>query len=122
VARTAVVPTVLVRNGSVLQPAGTTIDAALVTAGVVIAKADFKRTFLEVTNSAGSTKNLIIGAGAYPQASQGKSGALTLPFLTTEVRKVYLDSARFVQNLSGDLWIDFEAGFTGNIKAFKLPK
>jgi hypothetical protein len=122
-ARTAVVPTVMVRNSAVLKPSGTTIDATLVTNGVVIAKCDFKRTVFEVANTAAGPKNIIIRGGDYPLASAGRQGDLTIP-VTNATTKEFgpFDSGRFAQDPGGDLHIDFEAGTTGTILARKLPK
>ena len=122
-ARSAVVPTALVRNGSVVKPAATTIDATLVTNGVVVAKADFKRTVFEVANTAATPKNVIIRGGDYPLASAGRQGDLSIPVTNATTREIGpFDSGRFAQDPGGDLHIDFEAGFTGSITARKLPK
>lgn len=121
--RTAITPVPLVRGGSVVQPTGTTIDATLVTNGVVIARANFKRTIFRVDNTAATPKNVIVRSGDYPLASLGRQGDTTQSVTNATTRWFGpYDSGRFAQDPGGDLHIDFEAGTTGTIQAFKLPK
>ncbi|MFE7233911.1 hypothetical protein ACFVAF_25240 [Streptomyces sp. NPDC057596] len=120
--RTAVNYSKLVPNGYLAAPAGTTIDAALVTNGVVINNADPEHTVLLVANSAAGAKNVTVRAGSGSQswmAGQGDrvqsvaaSGSGWLGPFT---------SAKFQQKGS-KLHVDFESGFTGTVTVLKLPR
>jgi hypothetical protein len=122
-ARTAVPYSPLVPNGHLTSPVGTTIDATLVTNGVVISSVDPKRTVLRVNNTATGAKNVTVkagtgrqswlaGAGDYIQAVGANTGSEFLGPFT---------SARFQQRGSS-MYVDFESGFTGTITVLKLPK
>lgn len=121
-ARTALTPTSLSGPG-IADPAGTTIDATLVTNGVVINTADPSRTVLKVTNSAGSAKKVTVRAGGKDgpawMRTQGDTdesvGASATRWLGP------FSEARYLQH-GGKLNIDFESGFTGTITAFKLAR
>jgi hypothetical protein len=120
--RTAVPYSPLVANGHLTSPAGTTIDATLVTNGVVINGVDPERTVLRITNSAVSAKNVTVkagtgrqswlsGSGDYVQAVGASGSEFLGPFT----------SARFQQRGSS-MYVDLESGFTGTITVLKLPK
>lgn len=121
--RTAVSYSPLVANGHLTSPTGTTIDATLVTNGVVINGVDPERTVLRVNNTATGAKNVTVKAGAgrqswlagsgdYVQAVGANTGSEFLGPFT---------SARFQQRGSA-MYVDFESGFTGTITVLKLPK
>jgi len=122
VARTALTP-VSLGGGDIADPAGTTIDATLVTNGVVINTADPNLTVLRVTNSAGSTKKVTVRAGGTDgPAWMGVQGDYETSVATTATRWIGpLSEARYLQH-GTKLNIDFEAGFTGTITAFKLAR
>ncbi|MCZ4506918.1 hypothetical protein O3Q52_01580 [Streptomyces sp. ActVer] len=121
--RTAVAYTPLVPNGHLTDVAGTTIDATLVTNGVVINSADPERTLIRVTNTAGTTKVVTVKAGTGTQAWMGGQGdSATTAAATTGVEFLGpFTSARFQQQGS-KLYVDFASGTTGTITVFKLPK
>lgn len=122
-ARTAVAYTPFVPNGHLTDVAGTTIDATLVTNGVVINGADPERTLIRVANTAGTDKVVTVKTGTGAQswmAGQGDS-ATTVTATTGKEFLGPFTSARFQQQGS-KLYVDFAAGTTGTITVFKLPK
>jgi hypothetical protein len=122
-ARTAVSYTALTPNGHTSDVAGTTIDATLVTNGVVINNVDPERTVLRVTNTAAGAKNVIVRTGSGTQSWMAGQGDLTVS-VGANTGKEWVGpftSARFQQRGSM-LYVDFESGFTGTITVFKLPK
>lgn len=122
-ARTAVSYSNLVPNGGLAAPAGTTIDATLVTNGVVVEGVDPERTVLRVTNTAGAGKNVIVRAGTGSQSWMAGQGDLTVQVAATTGHAFIgpFTSARFQQDGS-KLHVDFESGTTGTITVLKLPK
>jgi hypothetical protein len=122
-ARTAVSYSPLVANGHLTSPAGTTIDATLVTNGVVINKVDPERTVLRVTNTAGTGKNVTVKAGVGAQAWMAGAGDYVQSVAATTGNEFLgpFTSARFQQKGS-TMYVDFESGFTGTITVLKLPK
>lgn len=125
--RTAIVPRALVANGSLNGATGaTTIDATLVTNGVVVENAEPERTVIRVTNTEASTNVVTVRKGDNPPALAAGQGDLAVTLAaTTGVQ--YLgpfESGRFIQGGAdmGDLHIDFEAGMTGAIDILLLPK
>ncbi|QGZ53363.1 hypothetical protein GPZ77_34605 (plasmid) [Streptomyces sp. QHH-9511] len=121
--RTAVTYTALTPNGRTTDVAGTTIDATLVTNGVVINGVDPERTVLRVTNSATGAKNVIVRTGTGSQSWMAGQGDLTVSVAANTGKEFVgpFTSARFQQQGSR-LHVDFESGFTGTITVFKLPK
>lgn len=126
-ARTAIVPRALIANGNLNGAAGaTTIDATLVTNGVVIENAEPERTLLRVTNTEGSTNVLTVRKGDNPPALAAGQGDLAVTIAaTTGVQYIGpFESGRFLQGGAdaGDLHIDFESGMTGAIDVLLIPK
>lgn len=121
-ARTALTPTSL-SGGDVADPAGTTIDATLVTNGVVINSADPSRTVLRVTNSAGTAKKVTVRAGgADGPAWMRTQGDLEVSVAAGATRWIGpLSEARYSQH-GGKLNIDFETGTTGTVAALKMGR
>lgn len=121
--RTSVAYTPIVPNGALTDPAGTTIDAALVTAGVVINAANPEYTWIRVTNTAVATKVVTVKAGAGPQAWMAGQGdkAATLAATTGVAWFGPFTSAQFQQQGS-KLHLDLVTGHTGTITVFKFPK
>lgn len=125
--RTAVVPRALVPNGNLIGSTGsTTIDAALVTAGVVVDNAKPELMLIRVTNTEGSTNTVTIAAGDNPPALAAGLGSLVVTVAaTTGVQYIGpFESGRFLQGGAdmGDLHIDFESGMTGTIDILTFPR
>lgn len=121
--RTDVTPTKRVANSSIAEPAGTTIDATLVTNGVRIVKPDWRSLEIIVANTAGADKVITIQsgdeAGGALKQSQGDL-SVTVP-ATSGVRRIGpLESGRFSQ-ADGSCWVDFASGTTGTIKVVTNP-
>ncbi|MDX3183494.1 hypothetical protein ACN6LF_001858 [[Kitasatospora] papulosa] len=121
--RTAVPYTQFVPNGSLADPAGTTIDSTLVTNGVVINNADPERTLIRVTNTAGTDKVVTVKAGTGTQSWMGGQGDSATTVAATSGKQFIgpFTSARFQQK-GTKLFVDFASGTTGTITVFKLPK
>jgi hypothetical protein len=122
-ARTALAYSALVANGSLTTPAGTTIDATLVTNGVKIVAGMPERTILRVTNTHGADHAVTIKAGAYPPAVAAGQGdlAVTVPATSGDVLIGPVESGRFLQS-NGEIWVDFATGFTGTVTALRVPR
>ena len=128
-ARTAVTPVTLAVNDGNVVTSPTTVDATLVTAGVVITGCPLEELLLYVTHTAASEKDLTVSAGDSPPALESGVGDLVEPFAacdSTPVVKIVgpFTSGRFIQSgaEAGGLLVDFESGFTGFIKAFRVPR
>ena len=122
-ARTAVTYTPLVPNSHLTSPAGTTIDATLVTNGVVINNVDPEHTVIRVNNTATAGKNVTVKAGSGTQAWMAGQGDLVQQ-VGANTGSEFLGpftSARFQQDGSM-MFIDFESGFTGSITVLRVPK
>lgn len=125
--RTAVVPRALVPNGNLIGSTGaTTIDATLVTNGVVVDAAKPELMLIRVTNTEGSTNTVTIKAGDNPPALAAGLGDLVVTVAaTTGVQYIGpFESGRFLQGGAdmGDLHIDFETGMTGAIDILTFPR
>jgi hypothetical protein len=131
-ARTVVVPRALVANGNLTGAAGaTTIDAALVTAGVTVNAVEPERTLIRVTNTEASTNVVTVRAGDKPPAEAAGQGDLAVTVAaSTGVQYIGpFESGRFLKRVddtglvkSGSLFIDFETGMTGAIDVLLLPR
>jgi hypothetical protein len=122
--RTAVVPRALVPNGNLIGSTGaTTIDATLVTNGVVVENAKPELMLIRVTNTEGSTNVVTVRAGDSPPALAAGQGDLAVTVAaTTGVQFIGpLESGRFLQ-AGGDIHIDFETGMTGAIDILTFPR
>lgn len=122
--RTAITPRALVANGSLDAATGpTTIDATLVTNGVVVNNAEPERTVIRVTNTEASTNVVTVRKGDNPPALAAGLGDLAVTVAATTGHR-YLgpfESGRFLQN-DGSMEIDFETGMTGVIDILLLPR
>lgn len=125
--RTAVVPRALVPNGNLIGTTGaTTIDATLVTNGVVVDAAKPELMLIRVTNTEGSTNTVTIKAGDNPPAIAAGLGDLVVTVAATSGVQYIgpFESGRFLQGGAdvGDLHIDFETGMTGAIDILTFPR
>ncbi|MYW34479.1 hypothetical protein [Streptomyces sp. SID2119] len=121
--RTAVSYSPLTPNGSIAEPAGTTINPTLVTNGVVVENADPERTVLRVANTSTGAKAVTVRTGSGTQSWMAGQGDLTAN-VASETGVSYIGpftSARFQQKGS-KLYVDFASGTTGTITVLKLPK
>jgi hypothetical protein len=128
-ARTAVTATAFTPNAKLVRPAGTTIDATLVTNGVVISGAPLEEIVVEVTNTFAGAKIVTIQSGDNPPGFAAGQGDMTGSLAQNEVAYFGpFDSSRFVQKgtttdpATGALWVDFESGTTGTIRAYRVPR
>jgi len=122
--RTAVAYRNLVANGSLNGATGpTTVDATLVTNGVVVEDAVPELTVIRATQTDAAAHDLIVRAGDNPPALAAGQGDLTVEVaLTTGVRYFGpFESGRFLQN-DGNLHIDFETGYVGTIDVLRIPR
>ncbi len=123
-ARTAITPRALVKNGGLNGATGaTTIDSTLVTNGATIASAKPERTLIRVANTEGSTNTLTIKAGDNPPALRAGQGDLVVTVAATSGVQYIgpLESDKYLQ-ADGSLEIDFESGMTGSIDVLLLPR
>lgn len=124
-ARVTVPVTQLAADAATADPTATTADA---TNGHVVGNVSggtvpLEQLVLRVANTAGSTRTVTIKAGTNPPAAEAILGdvAITVP-ATTGVKWVGpLSSGRHAQD-DGTVRIDLEAGFTGTLTAFHLPR
>lgn len=122
-ARTAITPVALVKNGGVAMATAESATAVDQANGMIINNADPEHLMFRVTNTAGAAHGVIIRAGdtLYPAVKSGEGDLNVQVALTTGVAYAGpLDSARFLQS-DGSLHIDFEASFAGKIVAVILP-
>lgn len=125
--RTAVTPRALVPNSSLNGATGaTTIDATLVTNGVVVESAKPELMLIRVTNTEASTNTVTVKAGDNPPALAAGLGDLVVTVAaTTGVQYIGpFESGRFLQGGAdaGDVHIDFETGMTGAIDILTFPR
>jgi len=132
-ARTALTPSMLSQDGSIADPAGTSI-AGLVAGGAYVADPPGpNKTFLRVANSdsggphtvtvrAGGNGNTAAGAAnpgvPFTQATVGDLAESVAASSTAWVGPLTTD--RFCQ-ADGALYIDFSSGFTGTVTVFQEP-
>ncbi|MFJ8923859.1 hypothetical protein ACIREK_30830 [Streptomyces sp. NPDC102415] len=121
--RTAVPYTNLVPNGSLAEPAGTTINPTLVTNGVVIENADPEHTLIRVANTSTGAKAVTVRTGTGTQSWMAGQGDQATN-VASETGVAYIGpftSARFQQHGS-KLHVDFASGTTGTITVLRLPR
>jgi hypothetical protein len=122
-ARTNVPLSALVGNGSLVDPAGTALDATN-DHSIDVSAAHPEELMLRVTNTSGSTQTVTVKAGgAYPPAFRAGQGDLTASVAaTTGVTWIGpFSSSRFLQ--AGNLLnVDIAVGHTGTITAFRVPR
>lgn len=122
--RTAVAYRNLVANGSLNGATGpTTVDATLVTNGVVVEDAVPELTVIRATQTDAAAHDLIVRAGDNPPALAAGQGDLTVEVALTSGVRYFgpFESGRFLQN-DGNLHIDFETGYVGTIDVLRIPR
>lgn len=122
--RTSVAYRALVPNSSLNGATGpTTVDATLVTNGVVVEDAVPELTVIRVTHTDGTPHDMIVRAGTMPLAIASGQGDLTVEVAATSGVRYFgpFESGRFLQN-DGSLYIDFETGFAGSIDVLRVPR
>jgi hypothetical protein len=127
-ARTNLPVSAFVAEGSLADPAGTTIDQAngmnvVMTSETIPPAYDAEcGVFLRVHNTAAGTQHVIVRAGANPPAFRAPLGDLTVAIATGAVVWVGpLDMSRHAQS-DDSINVDFDAGSTGTITAFVAPR
>lgn len=119
-ARTALSYQTLVVGGSLVD---TGLTAAADQAnGNTIANAYPELTVLRISNTTAGALNAILRAGTKPLAESSGQGDLTVSVPANGTVFVGpVESARFIQ-ADGSLSIDYAAGFTGTVTAFKVNR
>lgn len=117
-ARDAVALTALAVNAATEEGAGVAINPAN---GDTIANAgQHRRLVLRVYNSAAGPKNVTLKAGVNPPAFRAELGDLVVAVTNAKTVMIPIESARFAQ-ADGTILVDFEAGMTGTVWAYKMP-
>jgi hypothetical protein len=121
-ARTSITPTALAGNSETAVVA-TTIDAALVTAGISVAAGGLGALVIRVANTNGSDRVITVKAGDDPPGHQASAGDLAVTVAATTGVKFIgpLETARFLQD-DGTIHIDLAASFAGTIEIYSFPK
>jgi hypothetical protein len=122
--RTAIAYRNLVANSSLNGATGpTTVDATLVTNGVVINDAVPEYTLIRTTHTDAAAHDLIVRAGDNPPALAAGQGDLTVEVAATSGVRYFgpFESGRFLQN-DGTMLIDFETGYAGTIDILRIPR
>ncbi|MFK4096721.1 hypothetical protein [Streptomyces anthocyanicus] len=122
-ARTNVPISNLVGNGSLADPAGTTLDATN-DHSIDVSVTHPEELIIRVTNTHSSAHTVTLKAGGTnPPAWRGGQGDLTVsvPATTGVAWLGPVSSSRF-QQAGGLLHVDIESGHTGTITAFKVPR
>jgi hypothetical protein len=120
-ARTNLPVTALSRTAKVVvtPSSGTAIDVAN---GMVVTGVPMEELVIQVINTFAGAKIVTIQAGANPPALAAAQGAMTGSLAQNEVADFGpFEGARFSQ-ANGDLFIDFEAAMTGNVRALRVPR
>lgn len=113
------------------DPVGTAVDVAngmniKLASTAIPSDAGAAHLFIRYHATFAGAKNIIIRAGAAldtgnPPAFRQSLGDLTVPANNATVWVGPLESARFTQT-DGSINVDFDAGTTGDVTAFLLPK
>lgn len=133
-ARTTLTATSITKETPVdITSTATTVDAALVTAGAIIAAPLDGRLMLRVTQSDASNHEVYIQSApeyGYSAGTDGTFFKITQDMAQNEIYAVTLENFKHVRGFgeasantdNGYIYIDFETGFTGTIEAFAIPK
>lgn len=121
--RTALTVTTLTANAGVadvLASAGVAIDAT--NSHVLTTTKPLDSYIIRVNNTTAGTKVATIKKGGNPPADASGVGDLAISCTNGQVKFIGpLESARFIQ-ADGTLNIDIEAGMTGFIQVFQIPR
>lgn len=117
--RDAVAITNLSPNAATAVAAGTQINPA--NNAAIAAGGDTQRLLIQVKNGGEDAKTITVKAGSNPPAFAAGQGDLTDSVAAGAEKYLVLESARFAQ-ANGDIHVDFEAGMTGTIAAYRLAK
>ena len=121
--RTALTVTTLTANAAVadvLASAGVAIDAT--NSHVLTVASPLDSYIIRINNTTAGTKVATIKKGAMSPADASGQGDLAVSCTNAQVKFVGpLESARFIQ-ADGSLNIDIEAGMTGFIQVFRIPR
>lgn len=123
-ARTAVAYRSLVANSSLNGATGaTTVDATLVTNGVIVNDAVPEYTLIRTTHTDAAAHDLIVRAGTNPPALAAGQGDLTVEVAASTGVRYFgpFESGRFLQS-DGSMHIDFETGYVGTIDILRIPR
>jgi hypothetical protein len=118
--RLVITPKVLVGGGCLGIMAGTGIDAETCAAGAAVPQPQDSETFLQVDNTSDAARSVTLRAGVDPPGGAVADLTLTVPAGETAFLGPF-ESAAFVQ-ADGDLYVDFERGFTGTVRAIQAPR
>jgi hypothetical protein len=118
-ARDAVALTALSLNGVVDESAGVAIAPA--NGAAIQADGDTQRLLVVIKNTTAGARDVTVGAGAAPPSLRSGIGDLVVTLAQNDVAMMTLESARFAQG-NGDIHLDFEAGMTGTVHAYRLPR
>lgn len=97
----------------------TTIDAALVSAGAVVEMGLDMRVFVYVVNTAVAADITISGTDAY---GSGEVADYTVEIAQDNPTVLGPFASDLYEQTDGNLYIDFETGFTGSIVVVQIPK
>ncbi len=118
-ARDAVAITNLAVNDATALAAGVAINPA--NNAVIAAGGNTQRLAIHVTITNAGGADVTVKAGSNPPAFAAGQGDLVETFAQNDEKFFVIESARFAQ-ANGDIYVDFEAGATGTIAAYRLPK
>lgn len=127
--RTNVPVTALIANSGVADPAGTAVDVA--NGHIIGPRVRAEQIVIRVVNTAVTPKNVTLKAGA-SQALAWAAGqgdlVMAVPASSTRWLGPF-ESGRYMQprndtgtTSGGFLYLDLEAGLTGNLSVFDLPR
>ena len=80
-----------------------------------------RRVVLVVKQTAATAKTVTVKAGANPPAWATDADLVSSALAQNATVAISLDFAKFVQS-NGDINVDLQAGFTGEISAIRIPK
>src|SRR5581483_343518 len=122
--RTPVPTTELVVNSNIADPAGTAVDPTnghIISVAPLPAGAQLEELHIESNSTFAGAKTFTFKAGANPPALSAGQGDLVVSLNAVVGHVGPFSSSRFAQK-DGSIWIDVQAGATGTIKAFHVPR